>query len=76
MREPDLHVSKPVKKATLLAAIESVVPAAAAAPSTAPEHDHEGLETDAALPTADRGLSPPALGGAFSKHDPCNRRRE
>jgi CheY-like chemotaxis protein len=44
----DLHVSKPVKKATLLAAIESVVPAAAAAPPTVPEHDHEVPETDAA----------------------------
>jgi two-component system sensor histidine kinase/response regulator len=42
----DLHVSKPVKKATLLAAIESVVPAAA--PQTVPEHDHEVVETDAA----------------------------
>src|ERR1700738_4435299 len=44
----DLHVSKPVKKATLLAAIESVVPAAAAPPPTMPEQDHEARETDAA----------------------------
>ena len=44
----DLHVSKPVKKATLLAAIESVVPAAAAAPPTALEQDHEAPEPDAA----------------------------
>jgi two-component system, sensor histidine kinase and response regulator len=43
----DLHVSKPVKKATLLAAIESVVPAAAAEPP-ALEQDHEASETDAA----------------------------
>ncbi len=41
----DLHVSKPVKKATLLAAIESVVQAAA--PPTAPERDHEVPEADA-----------------------------
>jgi CheY-like chemotaxis protein len=43
----DLHVSKPVKKATLLAAIESVVPAAVAEPP-ALEQDHEASETDAA----------------------------
>jgi two-component system sensor histidine kinase/response regulator len=44
----DLHVSKPIKKATLLAAIESVVPAAAAAPPTTPEQNHEASGTDAA----------------------------
>ena len=43
----DLHVSKPVKKATLLAAIETVVPTAGAEPP-ALEQDHEAPETDAA----------------------------
>jgi two-component system sensor histidine kinase/response regulator len=37
----DLHLSKPVKKATLLAAIESVTLAASGAPRVSPEQDHD-----------------------------------
>ena len=44
----NLHVSKPVKKATLLAAIESLTPASSGLAEASSERNQNGCETETA----------------------------
>src|ERR1700737_2743453 len=44
----DLHISKPVKKATLLAAIESLTPASSGLAEASSEQNKNGCETETA----------------------------